>query len=140
MFLTAEYSEKKEKYKTLKNELSTYRTEHSSYLTQLKELLSSAKESIEGVSTKDGIPNADTIAKADELVEDLETLIQKLSSRRDSISDGIDTAMRKYTHYLDLYVAEKKREDDYHAEQARLTMERIQKQQEALRKNKIIPK
>lgn len=139
MFLTTDYSEKKEKYKTLKNELTTYRTEHSSYLTQLKELLSSAEERMKGVSTTDGIPNADTLNKVDELLEELTSLIQKVSSRHDSLSDGIGIAMKKYTHYLDLYVAEKKREDDYHAEQARLTMEKIKRQQDALKNNKIIP-
>lgn len=94
---------------------------------------------MKSVSTADGIPNADTLKKVDELLEKLTSLIQKVSSRRDSLSDGIDIAMKKYTDYLDLYVAEKKREDDYHAEQARLTMEKIKKQQDALKNNKIIP-
>lgn len=140
MFLTSEYLEKRNKYKTLKTELSTALAEHSSYLEQLETTVSSAEGKFSGVSTKEGIPNADTLSKTTELMEELQALSKKLSSRNESLSSGISTAESKYQYYDDLYQAEKKREDEYHQEIARQTMEKIRKQQEAMKNNQLIPR
>lgn len=128
MFLTSEYLEKRDKYKTLKTELSTALTNHSSYLEQLETTITSAEGKFSGISTQDGIPNADTLNKIDELMEELQTLLTDVSSRNDSLSDGVSTAESKYQYYAELYTAEKAREDAHHQEIARQTMEKIQKQ------------
>ncbi|MBO0471470.1 hypothetical protein JZO66_13020 [Enterococcus sp. DIV0242_7C1] len=140
MFLTSEYLEKKQKYTTLKTELSTALTEHSSYLEQLETAITSAEGKFSGVSTSNGIPNQDTLDKASELVEKLQSLSKKIKSRNDSISDGVTTAGNKAQHYGDLYTAEKQREEDHYKEVARQALEKINRQQEALKNHEIIPR
>ncbi|MBP1040976.1 hypothetical protein I6N95_08170 [Vagococcus sp. BWB3-3] len=140
MFLTANYEAKKEKYKALKIELTEYRSQHNRIITQLTDLMNSATGRFTSVSATSDMPNGDTLNKTEEIVEEIERLLKQVKNRNDSLDEGVSIAMKKYTHYLDLYVAEKKREADYHAEQARIVLDRLNKQQEAMRNNKIIPK
>ncbi|MBP2100457.1 hypothetical protein [Enterococcus rivorum] len=130
MFLTAEYKQKRDNYKTLKQGLSTALTQHTSYIEQATEVISQAQNQFGQLSDASGTPNQDTITKIDKLMEKVTTFSKKLSDRNENLATAEVRAAQKYQEYHELYLAEKQREEAYHAEQARLAAESLRREQE----------